>query len=88
MKKFTEDLIRKHKTKFPSVVDVVCHCSRHKSGCGCMSDKFIERVRNNFSLILSSSETADEFSPKIKALPRQVRDEHEWSEGRCDFHHT
>ena len=53
-----------------------------------MSDKFIERVRNNFSLILSSSETADEFSPKIKALPRQVRDEHEWSEGRCDFHHT
>ena len=55
MKKFTVDLITKYNKKFPSVDDVVCHCSRHKPGCGCLSDKFIERARNNFSYILSDS---------------------------------
>ena len=83
MKKFTEDLIKKHKARFPSVVDLVCH---HKAGRGCMSDEFIKRARNNFSLILSRSETAEEFSAKMKALARHARDEHEWDDGQCDFH--
>ena len=30
LQSFTVDLIRKHKDTFPSVGDVVCHCSRHK----------------------------------------------------------
>ena len=34
IKSFTVDLIRKYKDTFPSVGDVVYHCSRHKQGCG------------------------------------------------------
>ena len=64
---------------------MVCHCSRHKPGCGCLSDNFIERARNNFSLILSRTESAKEFAARIKALARHARDEHEWDGGRCDF---
>ena len=30
MKSFTANLIKKYEDKFPSVGDVVCHCSRHK----------------------------------------------------------
>ena len=86
MKRYTDTLIKKYEEKFPSVGDVVCHCTRHKSGCGCMSNQFIERARNNFSLILSISESAEEFATKIRALARHARDEHEWDRGRCDFH--
>ena len=86
VKRFTDLLIKKHQEKFPSVGDVVCHCLRHKPGCGCMSNQFIERSRNNFSLILSHSESAEEFATKMRTLARHARDEHEWDGGRCDFH--
>ena len=48
IKSFTVDLIRKYKDTFPSVGDVVCHCSRHKQGCGCFSKTFIERLETTF----------------------------------------
>ena len=86
MKSFTADLIKKYKDNFPSVGDVVCHCSRHKQGCGCLSKPFIEKARNYFSLILSRSESAEEFATKMRALARHARDEHEWDSGGCDFH--
>ena len=86
MKKFTVDLINKYDKKFPSVGDVVCHCSRHKPGCGCLSDKCIERARNNFSLVLSDSSSPEEFAGRIRGLARHARDEHEWEGGRCEFH--
>ena len=47
-----------------------------------MSDKFIERARNNFYPIFSRSETTDKFSTKVKAL---ASDEQEWDDGWCDF---
>ena len=86
MKSFTADLIKKYKDTFPTVGNVVCHCSRHKQGCGCLSKTLIEKARNYFSLILSRSESAEEFATKMRALARHARDEHEWDSGRCDFH--
>ena len=86
MKSFSTDLIRKYEDTFPTISDVVCHCSRHKQGSGCLSTTFIEKARNYFSLILSGSESAEEFAAKIRAQPRHVHDEHEWEAGRCDFH--
>ena len=47
------------------------------------ADKFIERARNNFSSILSKSQSAEEFATKMKALARHA---HEWDRGRCNFH--
>ena len=41
-------LIKKYSELFSSVGSVICHCSRHSSGCGCLTEKFIERARNNF----------------------------------------
>ena len=86
MKSFTADLISKYKDKFPSVGGVVCHCSRHKQGCGCFSKAFIEKARNYFSLILSRSESAEEFATRMRALARHACDKHGWGFGRCDFH--
>ena len=68
MKKLTVDLVNKYDKKFPSVGDVACHCSRHKPGCGCLSDKFIERARNNFAFVLSDSNSPDEFASRIRGL--------------------
>ena len=83
MKRYSPTLIKKYSKLFLSVGNVVSHCSRHSSRCGCRIDKFIERVRNNF---LSKSESAEEFAIKMRALPRHAHDEHKWNEGRCNFH--
>ena len=86
IKSLTVDIIRKYKDTFSSVGNVVCHCLRHKQGCGCFSKAFIKKARNYFSLILSMSESAEEFATRIKGLARHARDEHDWGFGRCDFH--
>ena len=66
---------------------MVCHCEkRHKLGCGCLSDAFIEKARNYFSLILSNSESAYEFAEALKMLPRHACDKHEWDGGKCTLH--
>ena len=45
-------------------------------------DAFIEKAQN-FSLILSNSETAHEFA---EALPRHACDKHEWDGSACFMH--
>ena len=96
MKEPSIDFIRKHKDRFPLISGVRCHClNRHKPGCGCITDAFITRARNNFSYILTDSKSAEEFAKRLRVLPRHVCDEHEWEvmeEGaeptteHCDFH--
>ena len=61
-KRFSAKFKGMNRKKFPLVDEVVCHCTRHKAGCGCLSKGFIERARNNFSLILSTSGSAEEFA--------------------------
>ena len=58
------DFIRKHKDRFPLISSGVrCHCpNRHSQGCGCITDAFIMRARNNFSYILTDSKSAEEFA--------------------------
>ena len=41
---FTEDFKKKFCERFPLVDEVVCHCERHKPGCGCLSKGFVERA--------------------------------------------
>lgn len=87
VKSFSADFKALHRSKFPQVCDVICHCkNRHSVGYGCLSEAFIERAHNNFSFILSESQSAEEFSSRLRALPRHARDQHEWETGRCDFH--
>ena len=87
MKSFTDRFKKKHHERFPQVDSVVCHCEkRHKPGCGCLSEVFIEKARNKFSLILSNSESAHEFAEALKALPRHACDKHERDGGKCMFH--
>ena len=51
-----------------------------------LSEVFIEKAWNNFSLILSNSESVHEFAEPLKALPRHACDKHEWDGGKCTFH--
>ena len=88
--------IKLHKSKFPQITKASCHCDKHSEGCGCLTDGFIMRARNNFSYILTTSKSAEEFAKRLRVLPRHVRDEHEWEEVQtegseptrecCDFH--
>ena len=48
MKSFSTDLIRKYEDTFPTIGDVVFHCSRHKQGCGCLYTTFIKRQEITF----------------------------------------
>ena len=65
-----------------------CHCPhRHKSGCGCISSQFITAARSKFFRALVDAGTKpEEFVTRMKTLPRHARDEHEWKDGKCDFH--
>ena len=80
MKEPKKDFIRKHKDRFPLISSgVCCHCRNHHSQvCGCITDAFIMRARNNFSYILTDSKSAEEFAKRLRVLPRHVRDEHKW----------
>ena len=65
-----------------------CHCPHHhKSGCGCISSQFITAARNKFFRALVDAGTKPEkFVTWMKMLPHHARDEHEWEDGKCDFH--
>ena len=46
----------------------------------------IGKARNDFSFILSNSESAHDFAEALKVLPRHASDEHKWDGGKCTFH--
>ena len=86
-KEFSTDIKKKYKDKFPSIETVKCKCSRHKSGCGCLSDSFIKGARINHFIILQQSKTPEEYASRIRDLSAyHCRDVHKWDSGSCDFH--
>ena len=58
-KTFTKAFQEKHKEIFPDVLTARCTCEnrKHRQGCGCLTDSFCQRARNNFSTILSESQS-------------------------------
>ena len=82
-KKFTKAYQDKHKEIFPDVLTATCTCeNRHSQGCGCLTESFCQRARNNFSKILSESQSPE----RLQALVHHAKDEHEWDGGKCSFH--
>ena len=60
LKSFSDHFKRKHQGEFPTVNEVACCCPRrHHPGCGCLTEAFVERARNNFSFILSDFESCN-----------------------------
>ena len=51
-KEFSADVKQKYKEKFPLIETAKCRCTRHKSGCGCLSDAFIKGARINHFCVL------------------------------------
>ena len=51
-----------------------------------MSDAIIAQACNNFSSILSESDSAEKFVEKLLVLARHARNKHEWDGGQCGFH--
>ncbi|XP_064386971.1 uncharacterized protein LOC135335416 isoform X2 [Halichondria panicea] len=89
-KKFTAALQDREKKFFPEVVNVECHCKSKncKAGCGCLTDVFCQRSRNSFSTILSTCESASDFSRRLSHLTHHVQDEHQWEEEQtCEKHY-
>ena len=80
------ELRSKYQESFPQVNTVSCHCSRHKSGCGCLTKAFIAKAHMDFTCILMSCDSQEEFSRRLTDLPKHARDEHKWEGGCCEFH--
>ena len=84
-KAFTQTQIEKHKDAFPNVCKEEyqkCNCTRHSSGCGCLSDTFIAAAHTKFSSILIKAQSQEEYVKRVKALPKHAVDDH----SQCDFH--
>lgn len=84
-KSFTPKFKDLHRENFPEIDTVACHCDQHSLGCGCLSEVFCQKARNNFSRILSDSSSANEFSERLLALTNHVQDIHQWEGGQCQF---
>ena len=74
VKSFSADFKALHRDKFPQVFNVLCHCkNRHSVGCGCLSEAFIEKALNNFSFILSESQSPEETVSLDQTCTRPAR---------------
>ena len=79
-KSFSKAMKTKHAKQFPQVMHAECHCKeKHVPGCVCLSQAL--GSRNYFSMILSSSETAEEFARRVRDLAKHACDVHEWDGG-------
>ena len=79
-KSFTDDEKKSLRGEYPDVDTAKCHCPHcHKSGCGCMSGQF-------FRALVDAGTELENFVTWMKILPHHARDEHEWEDGKCDFH--
>ena len=90
-KSFSKELIQRYKDIVPEVEGekaVTCHCpKKHSKNCGCLSDAFNKQSRNNYSLLLSNSQSAGELTRRLRELYHHAQDEHEWeNDGKCGFH--
>ena len=90
-KTFSVGYKNKHKDKFPEVESVSCCCvgKRHKAGCGCITDAFIQGAKRNlFCAITQCGNSASAFAEKMRNLGKyHARGIHSWEGGQCEFHH-
>ena len=86
-KEFSADVKQKYKEKFPLIETATCKCTRHKSGCGCLSDAFIKGARINHFCVLQQCKDSEQYAKRLRELSQyHCRDIHEWNGGSCDFH--
>lgn len=87
MKTFSATFVSKHKEEFPLVESVKCKCTRHKPGCGCLSDAFLKGARINHFCCLQQCKDPLEYARRMRALSEHhCRDIHEWDSEKCGFH--
>ena len=86
-KEFSLDIKQKYREKFQLVKTVKCKCSRHNSGCGCLSDAFIKGDRINHFCLLQQCKEPEEYAKRLRNLSQyHCRDIHQWETGACEFH--
>lgn len=86
-KEFSADVKQKYKEKFPLIEAAKCKCTRHKSGCGCLSDAFIKGAHINHFCVLQQCKDSEQYAKRLRELSQyHCRDIHEWNGGSCDFH--
>lgn len=67
-KEFSAATKSQYKVKFPQVETSKCKCTRHKAGCGCLSDSFIKGARINYFCCLQQCSNPDEYQTRIRTL--------------------
>ena len=86
-KVFSAGQITKWKETFPAVESAKCACKRHSKTCGCLSDAFIQGARLNHFCCLQQCKSPDDYARRMRSLGgHHCKDEHEWADGKCDFH--
>ena len=89
-KAFTKTYKDNHRAKHPSVDSVTCCCanSKHRAGCGCITEDFIRSARvNHFLVCIQSGKDAQLYATRIRELGKyHARGIHQWEGGKCSFH--
>ena len=86
-KVFSAGQITKWKDTFPAVESAKCACKRHSKTCGCLSDAFIQGARLNHFCCLQQCKSPDDYARPMRSLGgHHCKDEHQWADGKCDFH--
>ena len=89
-KAFTKTYKDNHRAKHPSVDSVTCCCanSKHRAGCGCITEDFIRSARvNHFLVCIQSGKDAQLYATRMRELGKyHARGIHQWEGGKCSFH--
>lgn len=90
MHSFSSQFISLHHKEYPEVKNVKCHClgKKHRAGCGCISDAFIQGAkRNHYCALVHAGTDPEKYRATMLTLGKfHARGIHEWKEGSCAFH--
>ena len=86
-KEFSSDIKTKYTNKFLQVMSAKCQHTRHRAGCGCMSDSFIKGARINHFRCLQQCQNPTEYFTGLRNLSNDhVRDINALEDGNFDLH--
>ena len=76
--------------KFPTVesVSYCCFGKKHKVGCGCITNSFIQAAKRNlYCAIMQCGNNVSSFAERMHNFSRyHARGTHKWSGGQCNLH--
>ena len=77
IKKDPQQMLGRYKSSYPQLGKLTCKCmhvgkGNHSASCGCLTVSFISRAHTNFTSILMTAQSKEEFVKRLEALPKHA----------------